>query len=199
MKMKNLTSDDLRQIASFNKIVMNYLKMIRLRDNTLRLLLYCLIALVPLGCGARKSSVKINDSKAVEGSKITEQVNTQESGTKSYSDTQTAQADKTKEGTKVTKETTYDPATGNKTSEKEMTETKKSVDRSTKLRVRTFEETYIRYVYLYRNIDTHRTRTTHVKDKDTDANNNALYWMIVGVLTFGIVVYGVYKYLTRKV
>ena len=160
------------------------------------LLLYCAIALV--ACGTRKTNVEIAKNKDVQGAKITEQSNVQESASKSAKDTQIGQADKTKEGTKVTKEITYDPATGNKTGEKETTETKKSTDKSTKYRTRNFNEVKTKTKDYIRNVDTHRTITTYRKNKDVTTDRNGLYWMIGGVLGFGITVYAAYKYFTGR-
>ena len=142
------------------------------------LFLYVMTAMIPISCGSRKAQVEISKTSTSDKSK--EQVESSkesESSSKTQSESSEVKG-KVKENTETTVITRYDKDTGNQVEVITTTKQGKTVSNSEK-KNKTITEAYLRTVEKLKTITIKEVKTqTKFKNKATDANNNALYYML---------------------
>jgi len=162
----------------------------------MRSTLITLAILLCVGCGTRKATVNLSKTDVKEEYKEVSSGNTSTSSTSTGSTETSEQVAKTDEKQESRTRELYDE---NGKLKERITEliNSKSADKSKRSSVGRYDintntnTAYTNTIY----------RTVTISDKDkskaTDTNNKPLYWMIFGVVAFGILVYGGYKLLTR--
>ena len=159
-------------------------------------LLLC-TAMVPASCGSRKAQVEISKTSTSDKSK--EQVeSSKESDSSSKTQSESSEIKgKVKENTETTVITRYDKDTGNQIEVITTTKQGKTVSNSEK-KNKTITEAYLRTVEKLKTITIKEVKTqTKYKNKATDANNNALYYMLFALGGLIILACLAYKWFTR--
>jgi len=147
--------------------------------------MYCLIALVPIGCGTRKvnANKQTTENQNISSTDLN-QTKQSESGLTSQDDafSQTAKVNETTETTK----TTYLDDQGRATKVEETTKTGKATDNSYEKR-KTVKTTYNRLLEKLKIKNNVKTITkTLNKTKTVTSNRNGQFWMIGIVLIVGL-------------
>lgn len=170
-----------------------------MKNLTIRLFLYVCIAMVPISCGVRKVQAEINKTGSSDKQKEqSESVKESESKTVSQSESSEVK-EKVKENTEKTTVNEYDKDTGALIKATVTEKSGKTVSNSeNKKNERT--EAYLRTVEKLKTVTIWEVKSyTYDKTKNTQRSNNGIYMMLGAVLCFGVLVYAVYKFITRKV
>jgi len=161
-----------------------------MKNHLIRLVMYCLIALVPIGCGTRKvnANKQTTENQNISSTDLS-QTKQSESGLTSQ-DEAFSQTAKVNEITETTK-TTYLDDQGRATKVEETTKTGKAVDNSYEKR-KTIKKTYTRLLEKLKIKNNIKTITkTLNKTKTVTTNRNGLF-MLGG---FGLLIFGVLAWL----
>jgi hypothetical protein len=169
-----------------------------MKNLAIRLFLYTCIALVPISCGTRKAQTEISKTtdsfKEQESSKgsVTKESNSSESSKSSE------HVDKVNE---QQEQRITELFNDNGSLKQRITEllNSKSTDRSIKSN-ETLKTIYIRTDSVFNNNHYKTiTYTVYSKSKSTQRSNNGIYVMLGAIAAFAILVFAVYKYITRAI
>ena len=170
-----------------------------MKNLSIRLLLYICIALVPISCGTRKVQTEISKTSVSDKQKQ-ETESAKESELKSIIQSESSETKgKIKDNTETTTVKEYDKDTGVLIKATETTKTGKTVTNSYKKNnVRT--ESYLRTLEKLKTITIKEVQiVTKDKSKSTQRSNNGIYVMLGAIFGFAILVFAIYKFITRPV
>lgn len=157
------------------------------------IILACLLA----SCGARKVATDITSNKTVQDTKKYESVHREETNASKSTEAKTSLETNTSEGATTTNVKKYDAATGKLVEERTTVSNKKKSGTKQANETKYFEETQYHLVNMERTITTHVTVKEYSKSKKSDTNNKPLYWMLFGVGTICVLVWGGLKLLRQ--
>lgn len=148
-------------------------------------------------CGTRKVQSEISKQTQKEAQEQRSE-SSKENVQQSESESVTRQEnDKTDETTETSTTTKYDKD-GKPTETTTTTKTGKSTDKS-KSQSKVINNNYLRTIEKMNVLTvTNHTKVYYSKEKQVDTDRNGLYWTIGAVLLGVALLYGVYRYITRK-
>lgn len=151
-----------------------------------RLLLYALIALIPISCGVRKVESDIAKSNNEQIANTKKQI--LESASEKYKQqSESVKAnDKTNETTETTTTTEYDKDTGKPTKSTTTTKTGKYVDKSVKNKKTYKESEKLRTLTIRERETVTIKNSTFENHKKTATNRNGLYYMLGAIGLFAV-------------